>query len=223
MISEFAVVMSAWAPSLFARANALSKSSRPRTGSDRSLSPNALAAASMSVRVRFPLVPPDGQRKATRATLGKASLSSSNRLPSRSGDMALSPVIFPSGRARLETSPSPTGSPTEANTMGIVGLAFLAAKIAAGEKATMTSTFETDQFGCKVRQPFAFPVCIAVLNDNVFFFDVPKLTQPLAKCFDPGRNVGCGGPGQNSYPGNSRRLLRRGDHSNSKVCHDDQD
>ena len=127
------------------------------------------------------------------------------------------------GRARLETNPSPTGSPTEANTMGIVGLAFLAAKIAAGEKATMTVNFETNQFSCQVRQPFAFPFCISILNDNVFSFDIAKLTQPLAKCFDSWRNVGRGGPGQNSYPGNSRRLLRRGDHSNSKVCHDDQD
>ena len=47
------VVMSAWAPFLFARANAPSKSSRLRTSSDRSLSPNALAAASISVRGRF--------------------------------------------------------------------------------------------------------------------------------------------------------------------------
>src|SRR6266446_6424690 len=131
--------MSAWAPSLFDRANALSKSSRLRTSRDRSLSRNALAAASISVRGRFPVGPPGTQRKATRATLGKASLSSSNRLPSRSAVMRLRPVIFPPGRARLETSPPPTGSPKEANTMGIVGLAFLAAKIP-GPVVTMTST-----------------------------------------------------------------------------------
>ena len=132
--------MSAWAPSFFARANAPSKSSRLRTGSDRSLTPNALAAASISVRARFPLGPPDCQRKATRATLGKASLSSSNRLPSRSGAMRLSPVIFPPGRARLETSFCPTGSFATPNTMGIVTPAFLAAKVAVPEVATMTST-----------------------------------------------------------------------------------
>ena len=132
-------------------------------------------------------MPPDPQRKATRATLGKASLSSSNRLPSRSGAMMLSPVIFPPGRARLETSPVPTGSAASANTMGIVALAFLAAKIArAGGDDDVN--FETDQFGCKVRQPFEFPFCISVLNDNVFPFDIAKLAQPLAKCFDPGRN-----------------------------------
>ena len=70
--------------------------------------------------------------------------------------------------------------------MGIVALAFLAAKIArAGGDDDVN--FETDQFGCKVRQPFEFPFRISVLNDNVFSFDVPKLAQPLAKCFDPGR------------------------------------
>ncbi len=203
--------MSAWAPSLFARANAPSKSSRLRTSSDRSLSPNALAAASMSVRGQVSPRPPDCQRKATRATLGKASLSSSNRLPSRSGAMRLSPVIFPPGRARLETSPVPTGSAAAANTMGIVALAFLAAKIA-GAGGDDDVNFETDQLGCKVRQPFEFPFCISVLNDNVFSFDIAKLAQPLAKCFDPGRKEGRGGRDQNSYPGNSRRLLRLGHH-----------
>ena len=119
-------------------------------------------------------------------------------------------MIFPPGRARLETSPVPTGSATAANTMGIVALAFLAAKRSAGAGGDDDVNFELDQFGCKVRQPFAFPFCISVLNDNVFSFDIAKLAQPLAKCFDPGRKEGRGGRAQNSYPGNSRRLLRLG-------------
>ena len=99
--------------------------------------------------------------------------------------------------------------------MGIVALAFLAAKIArAGGDDDVN--FETDQFGCKVRQPFAFPFCISVLNDNVFSFDIAKLAQPLAKCFDPGRIEGRGGRDQNSYPGNSRRLLRLGGEAKRK-------
>ena len=91
--------------------------------------------------------------------------------------------------------------------MGIVALAFLAAKTAE-LTVTMTLNFETDQLDCKLWQPFEFPFCISVLNDNVFPFDIAKLAQPLAKCFEPGRNVGRGGRGQKSYPGNSRRLLR---------------
>jgi hypothetical protein len=49
---------------------------------------------------------------------------------------------------------------------------------------------------------------MSVLDDNVFSFDIAKLAQPSAKCFDPGRKEGRGGPAQNSYPVNARRLLR---------------
>ena len=85
--------------------------------------------------------------------------------------------------------------------MGIVALAFLAAKVAAGAGGDDDVNFETDQFGCKVRQPFAFPFCISVLNDNVLSFDIAKLAQPLAKCFDPGRMTDAEAAAQNSYPG----------------------
>jgi hypothetical protein len=149
--------MSAWARSFFARANAPSKSSRLRTSSDRSLSPNALAAASISVRAKFPLAPLRSRRKATRATLGKASLSSSNLLPSRSVAIMLSPVIFPPGRARLETSPLPTGSGAAANTMGIVALAFLAAKIALPPGVTMTSTLRRTSSSARSGSRSSFP------------------------------------------------------------------
>ena len=93
--------------------------------------------------------------------------------------------------------------------MGIVALAFLAAKaVAAGGDDDIN--FETDQLGCKVRQPFEFPIRISVLNENVFSFDIAKLAQPLAQCFDPEQIGGRGARDQNSYPGNSRRLLRLG-------------
>jgi len=42
------------------------------------------------------------------------------------------------------------------------------------------------------------------------------LAQPLAKCFDPGRIQGRGGSDQNSYSGNSRRLLRLGEGGESE-------
>ena len=126
-------------------------------------------------------------------------------------------MIFPPGRARLETSPVPTGSLKAANTMGIVALAFLAAKIV-GPAGDDDVNFETNQFGCKVRQPFEFPFCISVLNDNVFPFDIAKLAQPLAKCFDPGRLEGRGAPAQDSYPGYSRRLLRLGHRPAYREC-----
>jgi hypothetical protein len=100
--------------------------------------------------------------------------------------------------------------------MGIVALAFLAAKAAWVGAVTMTSTWR-DQFGCKVRQPFEFSFRISVVNDNVFSFDIAKLAQPLAQCFDPGRIEGRGGRDQNSYPWDFLRLLLRlGYNRNSK-------
>jgi hypothetical protein len=56
--------------------------------------------------------------------------------------MIVSPVTFPPGRARLATSPLPTGSLTSDMTIGIVLVACWAAWVAAPLIATMTSTFE---------------------------------------------------------------------------------
>ena len=57
------------------------------------------------------------------------SFNSSNRLPLRSGEMELSPVTFPPGRARLATSPLPTGSLLLVMTMGIVVVARFTARV----------------------------------------------------------------------------------------------
>src|SRR5262249_53176831 len=70
------------------------------------------------------------QRKATRKTVGMASLRICSRLAPTSGPRMVLPVIFPPGRARLGTSPARTGSPIEIMTMGIVVVACLAAKLA---------------------------------------------------------------------------------------------
>ena len=52
----------------------------------------------------------------------------------------VTPVMLPPGRARLETKPLLTGSSPVIITMGIVFVAALAARIAGGDEATMTST-----------------------------------------------------------------------------------
>ena len=94
--------MSAWAPFPFARANALSKSSRLRTSSDRSLTPNALAAASISVRGQVSphrtRLPEEGHP----GNLGEGFLEQFQPFAIFDlGVMVESPVIFPPGRARL--------------------------------------------------------------------------------------------------------------------------
>ena len=48
--------------------------------------------------------------------------------------------MFPPGRARLGTSPVPTGSPLNAMTIGIVLVSFLAARTAGPPVATIMST-----------------------------------------------------------------------------------
>jgi len=55
--------------------------------------------------------------------------------------MLLKPVMFPPGRARLATRPTPTGSPTATMTMGIELVSCLTARVTCVPGVTMTSTF----------------------------------------------------------------------------------
>jgi hypothetical protein len=57
---------------------------------------------------------------ATRFTLGAISVSSSSILAPIAASDVKKPVIFAPGRERAATNPSPTGSVTTTNTMGIV-------------------------------------------------------------------------------------------------------
>ena len=52
----------------------------------------------------------------------------------------VNPVMFPPGLPRLETSPTRTGSPTATMTMGMVVVAFLAARLPGVFATTMTFT-----------------------------------------------------------------------------------
>ena len=72
-------------------------------------------------------------------SMGTTSFRSSSRFPLNSGNTALNPVMFPPGRARLATNPEPTGSLSNDMTMGIVEVASLAGRVAAGPAVTMMS------------------------------------------------------------------------------------
>ena len=65
---------------------------------------------------------------ATRGTLVTMSLSNSICFPASSGPAKDSPVMCPSGRAKLATSPVRAGSPRLAETIGIVRVARWAAR-----------------------------------------------------------------------------------------------
>ncbi len=66
-------------------------------------------------------------RTATRANPGMASRKTSRRLPPSSASMLDSPVTFPPGRARLSTSPSSSGAPAGAISLGSLLVAILPA------------------------------------------------------------------------------------------------
>ena len=54
--------------------------------------------------------------------------------------MFVTPVTLPPGRARLATSPDPTGSDTAKNTIGMDGVARFAASAAGVAQARIRST-----------------------------------------------------------------------------------
>src|SRR6516165_4261252 len=56
----------------------------------------------------------------TRATPGAICLSSSNHLPAIPGSITMKPVTFPPGCGKLATKPLPSGSETNAKTIGMV-------------------------------------------------------------------------------------------------------
>jgi hypothetical protein len=75
-----------------------------------------------------------------RCDFGTTALSSSRRFVTRPLASVLTPVMFPPGRARLATSPLPTGSATNVMTMGTVVVAYFAARAAGVLDVTMMST-----------------------------------------------------------------------------------
>ena len=86
------------------------------------------------------------------------SLSNSNRFPFSSVGRAETPVTFPSGRARLATSPAATGSPALTMTMGIVLVALFAANADKVEATTITSTLSWTSSAASSGQRSGFPL-----------------------------------------------------------------
>ena len=91
------------------------------------------------------------------------------------------PVALPPGRARLVTSPLPTGSATEAKTMGMVLVACLAARAARCDWGHDDINLERNQFGRKSGEPVELPLGISVFNHEVATLDVTEVTQSLTE------------------------------------------
>jgi hypothetical protein len=62
-----------------------------------------------------------------------------------------------------------------------------------------------------------FSFTVAILNDDIFSFNVTKVSQPLAECLAPTRGISrIAGSGHISYSRDFLRLLRLGYDCNSK-------
>lgn len=94
------------------------------------------------------------------------------------------------GRARLATSPDPTGSETATMTIGIVPVASLAARDACRHHRNNDVDLERDQLCCKLGKPFELPFREAALDDDVLSLHIAKLTQPAHKCIVAGHGSG---------------------------------
>ena len=82
----------------------------------------------------------DGSRRtATRFTPGEISLSSSSHLALKPYSNMTKPVALPPGRARLVTTPAPTGSSTPTKAIGTVRLACCSAATIGAVVAMTTS------------------------------------------------------------------------------------
>ena len=81
------------------------------------------------------------QSTPNRVACGTVSFSISSRFGVITDCMSASPVMFPPGRARLDTCPTLSGSACVAKTMGIVLVARRADSDSVEEVAKMISTF----------------------------------------------------------------------------------
>ena len=152
-VSPSRATMMPAAPSFLTRARTWSKSFGPDTCAANTVTPRTRPAASTSCRVAGPGLPTTANRRAE----GTASWSSSTYFWLSPGTRLVSPVTLPPGRARLATSPCPTGSETSHMTIGIEEVAPFAAAVSPVEEATMTSTFALTRSAARAGRRSALP------------------------------------------------------------------
>src|SRR5438132_6034060 len=155
---------------------------------------------------------------ASRLRRGTTSRKSSSRLGAASLCWIDKPVMFPPGRARLATRPAPTGSPTDAKTIGMTVVARLAAATAAVPWVMVTSTLrrtnslEISAFRAPLRPP--------VLDCDVATFHPTQLMKSSHECSNHvahGRRRACA---QEPYRWQPGRLLRAcGERHKSEIEH----
>ncbi len=96
-------------------------------------------------------------RTATRESAGTISFSNSSCFPLISGAREDNQVMFPPGRARLTTTPDPTGSPSKLITIGTLVVACLAARVGVGPYETRTSIWRLTSSAASAGRRSGFP------------------------------------------------------------------
>src|SRR6516162_9006040 len=165
-------VSSAPARCAVATANAGAMSSGFRTSRSWLSAPSARAASSTSFQRSAKVGLPMLYRAAIRTRPGTISLSSSSLFPSVSVLIAVNPVTFPPGRARLTASPVPITSPTDAITMGIVLVAFI--------------DIETHQLCRQGREAFGAAIGRSILNDEASTLVISEFPETFAQGIEIG-------------------------------------
>ena len=102
--------------------------------------------------------------------------------------------------------------------MGIVLVAFLAARIPAPSCYHDDINLETHQLGRKLRSPIELPLRISVLDGDVLSFYVATLAQSQPNCLGTGGLTSWIGLDKIPYPRDLLRLLRRARIAKRKVA-----
>ena len=116
---------------------------------------------------------------ATRATPGAIPLSNSNHLPPNVSSTLVNPVTLPPGRDRLATKPSPTGSETTTNVIGIVRVSLRWCEQGSRRAAAQQALSRKFVFGRPRRQPIDIRMHVAASRP-------PELLEPFPECSDLG-------------------------------------
>src|SRR6516165_12677830 len=121
-------------------------------------------------------------RKPSVAVLGTNSCNSASPLAPSSALNSLKPVKLPPGRLRLATSPSCAGSAAAVNTIGMLVVAALAARVDTSPDVTITATRSSRQCW----QSVSLVSRPAIFDRQVPAFNVTGLVQTSPEAGQPG-------------------------------------
>src|SRR5262245_48771796 len=154
---------------------------RRLTLTEMTVTPNLGAAACISSSWRTLEALSGFQRKATRETVGIASLRSCSRLAPTSGPMMLLPVIFPPGRARLGTRPARTGSADRDHDDRNRGGGLLGREACGRAVGRNDVHRATNERRCGPGESLRHSIGIRIVEGDVLAFEVTEIAQSVTE------------------------------------------